>query len=252
MRPCFKPEEQLSLSSVTQLMLKRKKVSDSRSEAFVSWSGGKETSLACYRVMKSGKCNIRCLLNMVSEDGKRSRSHGIRVSLLRLQSEALGIPVIQKRTTWGNYEEVFKRAVSGLRKQGIDTGIFGDIDIAEHRDWVEKVCGETGIKPLFPLWQENREKLLEEFINTGFMAVIVAAKAGTLGDDWLGLEIGDGVVQKLKSLSGIDLCGEKGEYHTLVTDGPIFKKKLRLLKSRKVQRSGQWFLDILRFRLEDK
>ena len=121
-------------------------------KAFVSWSGGKETSLSCYKVMQNQDVKVAYLLNMTSEDGKYSRSHGIGSDLLRAQSEAIEIPIVQRKTSWKTYEEEFKRAVSDLEKDGIEAGVFGDIDLQEHRDWVERVCREIGIKPILPLW----------------------------------------------------------------------------------------------------
>lgn len=214
-------------------------------KAFISWSGGKETSLACYRVTQNQDIKVAYLLNMVSEDGKRSRSHGVSSALLKAQSDALGIPIIQRRTTWGSYEEVFKKAVSGLKKEGIEIGIFGDIDLQEHRDWVERVCKEIEIKPLLPLWKEDREELLQEFIRIGFKAIVVAAKADLLGKEWLGRRIDEEFIEDLKKLNDVDLCGEKGEYHTFVYDGPIFKRPVRFAVGKKVFRDKHWFLKII-------
>ena len=213
-------------------------------KAFVSWSGGKETSLACYREMQLKDIEIKHLLNMITEDGKRSRSHGIRTSCLKAQAEAMGIPIIQRRTTWENYEELFKKAMSGLKKEGISAGIFGDIDLQEHRDWVERVCKDVGIKPILPLWKEEREKLLEEFISLGFEAIIVATQAKFLGKEWLGRTIDEELVKKLKAIGPIDLCGEKGEYHTFVYEGPIFKEPVKFVIGEKTQKDKHWFLEI--------
>ena len=154
-------------------------------KAFISWSGGKETSLSCYKVMQAQDIKVAYLLNMISEDGKRSRSHGISSKLLKIQAEALRIPIIQRKTTWKNYEEIFKKAVLELKKKGIDTGIFGDIDLQEHRDWIERVCKDIGIKPILPLWKKKRESILKEFINTGFKAIVIATEASSLGKKWL-------------------------------------------------------------------
>ena len=214
-------------------------------KTFVSWSGGKETSLACYRAMQNKDLKVKYLLNMVSEDGKRSRSHGLDSSLLRAQSDAMGVPIIQRKTTWENYEAVFKEAVSELRKEGIEIGIFGDIDMQEHRDWVERVCKEVKIKPLLPLWKEDREKLLKEFIRTGFKAIVVATKADLLGKEWLGRQIDEEFIKDLKRLGNIDLCGEKGEYHTFVFDGPIFKRPVKFAVNRKIFRDRHWFLEVI-------
>ncbi len=216
---------------------------------FMSWSGGKETSLSCYKAMQGQNIKVAYLLNMVSEDGKHSRTHGISSELLRSQAEAIGIPIVQKRTTWETYEEEFKKAISDFKKENVQAGGFGDIDLQEHRDWVERVCKESNIKPIFPLWQRKREEILREFINSGFEAIVVAAKVDILGSKWLGRKIDEEFIEELKGLGGLDLCGEAGEYHTFVTSGPIFKKKIKLLKTAKAKRGNHWFLDIFDYEI---
>ncbi|MBL7130810.1 MAG: diphthine--ammonia ligase [Candidatus Omnitrophica bacterium] len=212
---------------------------------FVSWSGGKETSLACYRVMQSEPLEIRYLLNMMSKDGKYSRSHGVNSAFLKAQSKAMGIPIVQRRTTWENYEEVFKKAVSELKKKRIAAGIFGDIDLQEHRDWVERVCKDVGIKPILPLWKEKREKLLNQFIDLGFEAIVIATAASFLGKEWLGRKVDKELVKDLKSCGNIDLCGEKGEYHTFVYDGPTFKESVEFTIGKKILKDEHWFLELI-------
>lgn len=213
--------------------------------AFVSWSGGKESSLACYRVGKEKDIKVTCCLNMISEDGKRSRSHGISSALLKRQAEAMEISIVQTRTTWETYEENFKKAALGFKKEGIITGVFGDIDLQEHRDWVERVCKDIGIKPVLPLWKKERETLLDEFIRAGFKAIVVAVQAKFLDGEWLGHRINKEFIDELKAIgNGVDLCGEKGEYHTFVYDGPIFKKPVEFVTGKKILRNNHWFLEL--------
>ena len=218
-------------------------------KVFISWSGGKETSLSCYRVMQKEDTKVSCLLNMVSEDGGHSRSHGVNSALLKLQAEAMGIPIVQRKTTWRTYEEEFKKAVLDFKRQDIRAGVFGDIDLQEHRDWVERVCKEIGIQPILPLWKRKREELLKEFIGAGFKAIVVATNAHLLGEEWLGRKIDKEFIEELKTLRNIDLCGEKGEYHTFVTSGPLFKKRIKISKSRRRFKKGRWFLDILEWKI---
>lgn len=213
-------------------------------QAFCCWSGGKESALSFYKAQKLG-IDISCLVNMLSEDGKHSRSHGICSDLLRLQAEAVGIPIVQRRTTWKSYEDEFKKAVSGFKEEGIQAGVFGDIDLQEHRDWVERVCKEIGIKPMLPLWKEKREELLQEFIQAGFKAIVVTTKADPLGEEWLGRELNNEFIEDIKALGSIDLCGEKGEYHTFVYDGPIFKKPVEFKVGNKYLKDRHWFLEII-------
>ncbi len=211
---------------------------------FISWSGGKDTSLACYRVKNLGNFKVEYLLNMTSEDGKVSRSHGVSSKLLKLQAESLGIPIIQRKVAWRTYEEEFKKAVLGLKKEGIQAGVFGDIDLQEHRDWVERVCKEIGIRPILPLWQENRKNLLEDFIRVGFKAIVVATNAQFLGKEWLGRKIDKEFIDTLEALVNIDLCGERGEYHSFVYDGPIFKKPVEFIVGKKILKDKHWFLEL--------
>ena len=211
--------------------------------AFVSWSGGKDGALSYYRAMKN--FHVTHLLNMVAENGQISRSHGIRTGVLRLQAEAMDLTIVQPKSSWDTYEAEFKRALSGLKDKGIEAGIFGDIDFEEHREWVERVSRESGLEAVLPLWGEkNRENLIEELIEAGFEAVVVATKKNLLGPQWLGRRIDRDFVRDISKIKGVDISGEKGEYHTLVISGPIFKKRINILKSEKVSRGEHSFLDI--------
>lgn len=217
--------------------------------AFVSWSGGKDCCLACYRATAKG-LQVHYLVNMVTEDGQRSRSHGLAAKWLQLQAEAIGIPLIQRRTTDSNYEAEFKSALLALKKEGITAGVFGDIDFNAHREWIDRVCAETGITPYLPLWEEDQNKLLREFIDSGFEALVVATRAELLGEDWLGRKLDADFQADLSRLENITPCGEAGEYHTLVTNGPLFQKRIKIIETSKVLRDGHWFLDIVKCELE--
>ena len=211
---------------------------------FCSWSGGKESALALHRARQSGFAVTR-LINMVTEDGTHSRTHGLEADLLSLQAEAIGIPLVQRRTTWNGYEEEFKKALSAFRDEGIYRGIFGDIDMEEHRAWVERVCSEYKLRPSLPLWLEKRDDLLSEFINEGFKAVIVTVNRRYLDDTWIGREIDGAFVNDLKALGGdVDLCGERGEYHSFVYDGPIFRRPVPLERGKIRSTEEYFFLDI--------
>ncbi|MFH1540762.1 MAG: diphthine--ammonia ligase [Elusimicrobiota bacterium] len=214
-------------------------------KAFCCWSGGKESALSLYKTMQNKNIKIDYLLNMTSEDGKRSRTHGLCSNLLKLQSELIGIPIVQRKTTWKNYEKEFKKVVLNLKKENINTGIFGDIDLQEHRDWVERVCKELNIKPMLPLWKKKRETLLNKFIDVGFKAIIVATNSDFLDEEWLGCQIDNKFIKKLKVIKNVDLCGEAGEYHTFVFNGPIFKKSLNFKIGKKILKDKHWFMEII-------
>jgi uncharacterized protein (TIGR00290 family) len=223
-------------------------------QVFASWSGGKDSCLACYRAIASG-LKVRYLANTVTEDGKRSRSHGLPAKVIQVQSEAVGIPLVQRRTTWDNYEVEFKSMLRTFKQEGVNGGVFGDIDFEEHRQWVERVCQEVDIVPHLPLWGESQDKILRDFIDLGFEAVIIATKADLFGREWLGQRIDLNFIKHLDELretKDITPCGEAGEYHTLVIDGPLFKKRMEILKTRKVFRDTHWFLDIVDTELRTK
>ena len=214
-------------------------------KAFCCWSGGKESALSYYRSKKEKKIEVSCLLNMISENGKHSRTHGISKILLQAQAEVIGISLIQQKTTWKNYEAEFKKAVAEFKNNDLEAGVFGDIDLQGHRDWVERVCKDMNVKPVLPLWKEKREKILEQFIQAGFKAIVVAVNVDFLGKEWLGREINKEFIEELKAMGNIDLCGEKGEYHTFVYDGPVFKRPVEFTIGKKISRDKHWFLELL-------
>jgi uncharacterized protein (TIGR00290 family) len=222
----------------------------------VSWSGGKDSCLACYRALQKD-LEVSCLLNFVSKDG-RCVSHGLNSKLIVAQSQAIGIPLIQREVTWETYEEEFKTVARGLKRMGFDGIVFGDIDIYEHLNWVARVCNDVGILYMEPLWRLNREQILKEFISAGFKAIVVNVKADIFGIEWLGKEVDETFIEDLRKLRInhiFDICGEFGEYHTFVIDGPIFKRRINVLNCRKILRENRWkywLLEISNYSLEEK
>lgn len=214
----------------------------------VSWSGGKDGCMACYHALKQG-CKISSLVNFISDNPEKVRFHGTDARLIDLQSRAMGIELLQKVASWEQYERDFKLTVAGLKQGGVMGMVFGDIYLQEHLDWVQRVCAEIGVEALEPLWGRDTKGLLKEFIDIGFEAVVVCAKSELIGKEWIGHKVDYSFMDYLGA-KGIDYCGEKGEYHTLVTNGPIFKSRVKLLQSRIVQRDGYSLLDISRYELE--
>jgi len=129
-----------------------------------------------------------------------------------------------------------------MKNININAGIFGDIDIEEHRKWVEKLCNDTQIKAYLPLWQQPRAKLLNEFLAAGFKAIIVAVNADKLAKEYLGRKLDKELIVEFQNLN-IDPCGENGEYHTVVTDGPIFSSPINLNPGNIILRDNYWFQD---------
>lgn len=248
-----------------------------------SWSGGKDSCLSLYRAVKAGGIPA-ALLTMMTESGERSRSHGLRLDVIRAQAEALGLPLVTRSASWGTYEDAFREAVREFAQQRVRAGVFGDIDVDEHREWCVRVCREVGVKAglvdsfdarnrssegaapgvraVHPLWKMDRMDVVREFLGAGFQARIVAMKdglggggsraggvPGTVSEEAdVGLLALLGEPFDLKAVDllvahGIDACGEAGEFHTVVTAGPMFRKPLAWRFGERVLRDGCWFVD---------
>jgi uncharacterized protein (TIGR00290 family) len=165
----------------------------------------------------------------------------------------MGIPMVQREVEWETYEQGFKSTVCELKRNGVEGAVFGDIsNIAGHEGWIDRVCSELGIKPVKPLWGSDPWQLLTEFLKEGFKALVVMVKADLLGERWLGRKIDEAFIRDLRKVrKKIDIhpCGELGEYHTFVYDGPVFKRRIKILESKKILKNGYRLLDILQYKL---
>ena len=177
--------------------------------------------LALHRALDSGY-RVEALLVMFDEAGERSRSHGLPPRLIRAQAEALGIPLLTRHASWATYEAQFIAATTELSAMGIGYGLFGDIDLEPHRVWEEKVCGAAGIEAVLPLWQEPRRRLVDEFLALAYRARVVCTNARWLDGSFCGRLFDAAFLRDLPA--DVDACGENGEFHTFVFDGPRFQK----------------------------
>jgi len=186
----------------------------------------------------------RFIVSMLTERGERSRSHGIRRELLAAQAAAVGLPIRFGAATWADYREEFVRvAGEGVAEIGARAGVFGDIDIGEHREWEEDVCAELGVAAVLPLWLRDRGAVTEQLLSAGFQALIVAVRDGALPPELLGRTLDADSLAEIKA-AGADACGENGEFHTFVLDGPIFERPVEVIAGEKSLRDGVWFLDL--------
>jgi diphthine-ammonia ligase len=217
-----------------------------------SWSGGKDSCFACYKAIQEGH-DVSQLLIMMSDPSK-SNFHMIRSDMLDAQSQAIGIPIVMWTTTPDTYEQEFKKALLQMKAKGIEGIVTGDVyDVALHETgWLDRVCKEVGLTPIKPLWHWDTQQILEEFISEGFKATVVRVKTDVLGMEWLGREINKTFFADLLKLGTVDPCGERGEFHTFVTDGPLFKKCIDILESEKVKLDGNGRLVIKRFEVKPK
>lgn len=214
-------------------------------KVFVSWSGGKDSCLAYYRALESGM-EVCCLVNILNQDGKHSCTHGLPASFLEAQSQAIGVPMVQLRTSGEKYETDLKKLCLDFKKQGIDGAVFGNGDV-EHQ-WIDRVCREVGVTPHFPLDELSKDEVIKQLVDLDFEAITVTARADVLDDEWLGRKIDLDFLEQineLKVIMNLTPGGEAGVYHTTLVDGPIFNKRLDIISSERVLRDGYWFLNIL-------
>jgi len=210
---------------------------------FCSWSGGKDSALALQEAVRVG-AEPRFLVSMMIETGDRSRSHGLRRELIAAQADALGLPVRFGAASWNDYEGELRRSIAaGVIEHRVGAGVFGDIDIERHREWVERVALEAGTRAVLPLWHRDRRQLMDDLLAAGFKAVVVAVRDGVLSPDLLGQTIDAGLVEEIAA-AGADAAGENGEYHSVVVDGPGFRHGLDLRIGERSLRDGVWFIDL--------
>ena len=211
-------------------------------EALCSWSGGKDS---CFALMQAIQQDYipKVLLNVLNEEGKISRSHGIPYSILLAQATAAGLPVHCISSSWQEYEIHFTNALSLLKEQyNLTHAVFGDIDLQPHRDWEEKVCINAGLTAVLPLWQHERRALVLQMLEAGIETMIVSCNE-TMGEKFIGEIITPSLVNELEAI-GIDVCGENGEFHTLVLNCPLFKEKINVAVAERLLHKDFWFASL--------
>jgi diphthine-ammonia ligase len=208
--------------------------------------------LALYRILCTKSHEVKCLINMCDVDGEHSRSHGLEKQHIKYQADMLGIAIHQPQSDFKQYETHFKAAIELLKKQGVAGGVFGDIYLQPHRDWIERVCAETGIIPFFPLWGNSTTDLLNEFVGAGFKTMVVSVNSKMLDKSWLGRLIDKSFINDISKLAGIDPCAENGEYHSFVFDGSIFKTPLYIKTDGEYFKDDHWFLNLKMKQIENE
>ena len=192
---------------------------------FVSWSGGKDSCLALFKAKAMGYTPVK-LLTMFGRE-EISSSHRIDEETIKAQAESIGIDYVIGKAAFDDYEKVFVSTLENFKKQGINYGIFGDIDLDEHRQWEERVCGSADMEAVLPLWKISRKEVVKEFISLGFKAKIIVVNTKMLDAKFLGQDLSLSLIEEIEK-EGADPCGENGEYHTLVYNGPIYKKPVNI------------------------
>lgn len=222
------------------------------------------------RVGRRSPSAVSNLLSFVyNKDLSRMVPHEVAQEIIAMQAQAVNIPIVQKEVSWDTFEHHLKSTIHALKCTGIEGAVFGivpphyPLDSSEklreyrslkaHKEWVNRVCGELGIEPIAPLWGRDPEEILTDFVEKDFEGIIVVVDSKLFGEEWLGRKIDHDFlreVRRLNSETGIHVGGSA--YHTLVTDGPLFKKSIRIIQSKKIYKNGYFVLDISKAELIEK
>lgn len=190
------------------------------------FSGGKDSMLALDRSIRRGR-NVASLVTLYDDASQRVRFHGVPIDLMRAQAEALGIPIALYATTPSTFEQVYLATLADLRSNGIHGLIFGNIHLTDVRAWYEERVRAAGLDHLEPLWGEAPATLAAEVVERGYEAIVTCTEDKTADQRWLGQRL-DAPLLSAFAAAGIDICGEHGEYHTFVVDGPLFRHRLNV------------------------
>jgi uncharacterized protein (TIGR00290 family) len=208
-------------------------------KAYLNWSSGKDAALSLYKVRQEGKYSVKKLVTTVNTEFNRISMHGVRIELLHKQAQCLGLPLHQielhGEVSMKKYNEVMEVETNKLLNEGFTYSIFGDIFLEDLKRYREKQLEEAGLQAIFPLWEQNTKELLEEFIETGFKAIVVCVNTDKLDKSFCGRIMDHSFLNDLPV--DVDPCGENGEFHTFVFDGPIFKESLDFKIGEMVEKS---------------
>ncbi|MGL6113977.1 diphthine--ammonia ligase [Cetobacterium sp. SF1] len=208
----------------------------------MSYSCGKDSTLALDRMINQGHTPLALIIT-INKSNNSSWFHSISSNHMKEVANSLDIPLMLIECDGEDYEASFSEALKKFKEIGADSCVFGDIDIDAHREWCEKRCIEANLNAIFPLWNESREKLVYEFIDKGYNAVIKVVNLNYLPIDFLGKTLSKDVVESIKN-NGADPCGENGEYHTFVYNGPLFKYPIKFSSKEKLKKDNYGVLII--------
>src|ERR1700674_4852050 len=206
------------------------------------WSGGKDSALALDRARRAGLAVAR-LISFYDSATRRVRFHATRVEMLEAQAAAIGVDLHAIPTSWPEMEASLDRELGLLREQGFAGVIFGDIHLADVRDWYETRIVAAGLEHVEPIWGEPPRELLAEFISSGGRAVLTCVELARLDESWLG-RITDAQFAADIQKVGVDSCGENGEYHSFAFAGPVFKRQVRWMAGERRLDGGFAQLDL--------
>ena len=216
------------------------------SSTVLSWSGGKDSCFALDHLLKGGT-HVAALLTTITREFDRISMHGVRRALLQSQAAALGIPLyeafIPKSASNEQYELAMGEAFADFRSRGVTKVAFGDLFLEEIRAYRERLLSNHGMAGLYPLWHRDTAALIREFIEAGFKTIVICVDPAKLDPSFAGRVIDADFLADLPAT--VDPCGENGEFHTFVFEGPLFRDPVKFVVGELVCRDGFWFRDLL-------
>jgi uncharacterized protein (TIGR00290 family) len=218
-----------------------------RTKILLSWSSGKDSAWALHLLRQQAKYEIAGLLTTLNSAFDRVAMHSTRRALVEMQAQAAGVPLLTVPLPWPcsnqEYESIMKDVCAHAVNQGIAGIAFGDLFLADIRAYRERQLQGTGLEPIFPLWQLSTPQLAREMIAGGLRAKLVCVDPRKLAPEFAGREFDQQLLADLPS--GVDPCGENGEFHSFVYAGPMFDRRIPVASGERVERDGFWFCDVV-------
>jgi len=212
-----------------------------KEKAVFNWSGGKDSTLALYKILRENKYEVVSLLTTLNEKYNRISMHGVRSELLEQQAANLGLPLrkimLPEMADMETYAALMGKVTSEMKAMGISVFLFGDLFLEDIRTYREKQLSGSGIRPEFPIWLYNTRKAAHDFIRFGFKAVLTSVDASKLDESFAGRLYDERLLSDLPQ--GVDPCGENGEFHTFVYDGPLFSKPVNFTIGETIHKTYQ-------------
>ena len=222
---------------------KERELNIRKEKVLFTWSGGKDSAMSLYELQSTQSYKVLALLTTVTEDYDRISMHGVRSVLLERQAGSLGLPVekiyITKNASNEEFESKMKDKLLYYQSQGVLSVVFGDIFLEDLRKYREENLLRIGMRGIFPIWKKNTTELAHKFIDLGFKAVITCVDSNVLDKSFVGREFDRQFLSKLPHT--VDPCGENGEFHSFVYDGPIFREEISHQKGEVVLRDNRFY-----------
>ena len=214
-----------------------------KEKVLFAWSSGKDSARSFFELKQDAKYDISGLMTTVTEGYERISMHGVRIALLEQQAEAMDMPLEKVYIPIGSsnesYETVMKNCLSAHKAQGVSAVAFGDLFLEDLKNYREKRLAEAGMKAVFPLWKRDTKELAHSFVRLGFMAIVTCVDSQALNGSFAGRLYDEQFLEDLPA--SVDPCGENGEFHTFVHEGPIFKRPVLFERGGVVVRDNRFY-----------